>query len=73
MLKRQLLFLGILAAPVVFFAWHRPVYFSTLPIALVGAWWSASPVSYPRWVTHGLARAVPLALVESLALWWFTR
>jgi len=73
MLKRQLLFLALLAAPVVAFSLRRPVYFSTLFVSLGGAWWAASPVSYPRWITHGLARALPLAAVEALALWWFTR
>jgi hypothetical protein len=73
MLKRQLLFFVLLAAPVVFFSIHRPVYFAVLLVSAVGAWWAASPVSYPRWITHGLVRAVPLAVVESLALWTFTR
>ncbi len=73
MLKRQLLFFVLLAAPVVAFSIPRPAYFSLLFVSLVGAWWAASPVSYPRWITHGLVRAIPLAAVESLALWWFTR
>jgi len=73
MLKRQLLFFAVLAAPVVAFSLRRPAWFSTLLVAAVGAWWAASPVSYPRWVTHGLVRALPLAAVESLALWWLTR
>jgi len=73
MLKRQLLFFTLLAAPVITFSMHRPAYFSTVLIALIGAWWAASPVSYPRWITHGLVRALPLAAVESLALWWLTR
>ena len=73
MLKRQLLFFAILAAPDVFFSLHRPAYYSFLIVAAVGAWWAASPVSYPRWITHGLVRALPLAAVESLALWWFCR
>lgn len=73
MLKRQLLFFAILAAPDIFFSLHRPAYYSLLIVAAIGAWWAASPVSYPRWITHGLLRAVPLAAVESLALWWFTR
>ena len=73
MLKRQLLFFALLAAPVVAFSLHRPVWFTLLIGSLVGAWWSASPVTYPRWMTHGLLRALPLAAVESLALWWFTR
>ena len=47
--------------------------FTLLIVAAAGAWWAASPVSYPRWVVQGLMRAVPLAVVESLALWWFTR
>ena len=73
MLKRQILFFALLAAPVVAFSLRRPAFFSTLLVALVGAWWAASPVSYPRWITHGLVRALPLAAVESLALWWFSR
>ena len=73
MLKRQLLFFAILAAPVVAVASRRPVYFSVLLISLGGAWWAASPVSYPRWILHGLVRALPLAAAESLALWWLAR
>jgi len=73
MLKRQLLFFALLAAPVVAFSLHRPATFSLLLVSLVGAWWAASPVSYPRWIAHGLVRALPLAAVESLALWWFSR
>ena len=73
MLKRQLLFFVLLAAPIVPFSLHRPAYFSALLVALVGAWWAASPVSYPRWIAHGLVRAVPLAAIESLALWCLTR
>ena len=73
MLKRQLLFFAILAAPDIFFSLQRPAFFSLLIVAAAGAWWAASPVSYPRWVAHGLARALPLAIVESLALWWLTR
>jgi hypothetical protein len=73
MLKRQLLFFALLAAPDIFFSLNRPGYYSLLLVAAVGAWWSASPVSYPRWITHGLVRALPLAAAESLALWWFTR
>ena len=70
MLKRQLLFFALLATPVVLFSVHRPVLLSFLAVALAGAWWAASPVSYPRWIVHGLARAVPLAAIETLALWW---
>ena len=73
MLKRQLLFFVLLAAPVVVWSIHRPVYFVALLGSAVGAWWAASPVSYPRWIAHGLLRALPLAGIESLALWWFTR
>jgi hypothetical protein len=73
MLKRQLLFFILLAAPVACFSLHRPAYFSFLAIAAAGAWWAASPVSYPRWIAHGLVRTLPLAAVESLALWWFSR
>jgi len=73
MLKRQLLFFALLAAPVVAFSLRRPACLPVLLISLLGAWWAASPVSYPRWITHGLARALPLAAVESLALWWFCR
>jgi len=73
MLQRQLLFFSLLAAPVVVFSIHRPAFFFVLFVSLVGAWWAASPVSYPRWITHGLIRALPLAAVESLALWWFNR
>jgi hypothetical protein len=73
MLNRQLLFFALLAAPVVYFAIHRPVLLSFLAVAAAGAWWAASPVSYPRWVVQGLRRAVPLAVIESLALWWFSR
>lgn len=53
------------------FAVHRPILFSFLGVAAAGAWWAASPVSYPKWLLQGLARAIPLAAVESLALWWF--
>jgi hypothetical protein len=49
------------------------VLFTFLVVAGGGAWWAASPVSYPRWIGKGLVRAVPLALVESLALWWMSR
>lgn len=73
MLKRQLLFFTLLALPVIAFSIRRPAYFSFLAVAVVGAWWAASPVSYPRWIRHGLVRALPLAGVESLALFWFTR
>ena len=73
MLKRQLLFFALLAVPVVCFGVHRPVLFSFLIVAAAGAWWAASPVTYPRWILQGLARAVPLAAVESLALWWLSR
>lgn len=73
MVKRQLLFFALLSVPIVVFAVHRPILFSFAGIAAAGSWWAASPVSYPRWLTQGLARAVPLAGVESLALWWFTR
>jgi hypothetical protein len=73
MLKRQLLFFALLATPIVCFSLRRPAYFSFLAIAVLGAWWAASPVSYPRWIVHGLLRAVPLAAVESLALWWLSR
>ena len=47
--------------------------FGVLAVSLVGAWWAASPVSYPRWVTHGLVRALPLAALEALALGWLAR
>ena len=73
MLKRQLLFFAILAAPVVAFSVRRPAFFGVLAVSLVGAWWAASPVSYPRWVGHGLVRALPLAALEALALWGFAR
>ena len=73
MMKRQLLFFTLLSVPIVCFALRRPVLFSFVGVAAAGAWWAASPVSYPRWVTQGLAHAVPLAAVESLALWWFSR
>jgi len=73
MLKRQLLFFAILAVPVVAFSLRRPLLAPTLLIAAVGAWWAASPVSYPRWIAHGLVRALPLAAAEALALWWFSR
>jgi hypothetical protein len=69
-LKRQLLFFAFLAIPVVCFAVHRPILFSFAGVAAAGAWWAASPVSYPRWIVQGLARAVPLAAAEALALWW---
>jgi len=73
MRKRQVLFFILLAAPIVGFALRRPLLLTAFPLALVGAWWAASPVSYPRWIVHGLVRAIPLALVESLALWWISR
>jgi hypothetical protein len=73
MLKRQLLFFAILAAPVVYFSIHRPVFFSFLAIAAVGAWWAASPVSYPAWIRQGLLRALPLAALETLALFFWSR
>jgi len=46
--------------------------FCFVGVAAAGAWWAASPVSYPRWIVHGLVRVVPLAVVESLALWWLS-
>ena len=52
---------------------HRPVLFTFLVVAAGGAWWAASPVSYPRWIAHGLLRAVPLAAAEAAALWLFSR
>ncbi|HVE41546.1 MAG TPA: hypothetical protein VNM14_16765 [Planctomycetota bacterium] len=73
MLKRQLLFFAILAAPVIFFSLRRPMFFSFLAIAAAGAWWAASPVSYPRWIQQGLLRALPLAGLETLALWFWSR
>ena len=73
MLKRYLLFLGLLFVPVVLCGLRRPVAFWMSPVAALGAWWAASPVTYPRWIVQGLARALPLAGVESLALWWFGR
>ena len=73
MVKRQLLFFAILAAPDVYFGLHRPVFLSFLAIAAVGAWWAASPVSYPRWIAQGLVRALPLAGLEFLALWFWSR
>jgi hypothetical protein len=73
MLNRQILFFGLLVVPGIFFPPYRPAFFALLLVAMVGAWWAASPVSYPRWITHGLVRALPLAAVESLALWWFCR
>ena len=73
MLKRQLLFFALLAVPVVVFGVHRPIFFTLLVVAAGGAWWAASPVTYPTWVVRGLVRTVPLAAIESLALWWFSR
>jgi len=73
MLKRQALFFALLATPVIVFSIHRPVFFSFLAIAAVGAWWAASPVTYPRWITQGLLRALPLAVLETLALWFWSR
>ena len=70
MLKRQLLFFALLAIPVVVFGVHRPVLFSFAGVAAAGAWWAASPVTFPKWIVQGLAKAVPLAAVETLALWW---
>jgi hypothetical protein len=73
MLKRQLLFFAVIAAPVIPFAIRRPMFFPFLAIAAVGAWWAASPVTWPRWITQGLARALPLAALEFLALWFWSR
>ena len=73
MLKRQLIFFALFGTPVGCFAMRLPILLTSLPLAAIGAWWVASPVSYPRWVLHGLIRAVPLAAVESLALWWLSR
>jgi hypothetical protein len=73
MLKRQLLFFALLVIPVIGLGLRRPVLLSSLPVAAIGAWWAASPVSYPRWIVHGLVRALPLAAGEALALWWFSR
>jgi len=73
MLKRQILFFAILAAPVVPFAVRRPVFLCFLAFAALGSWWAASPVSYPRWITQGLLRALPLAAFEFLALWFWSR
>jgi hypothetical protein len=55
------------------FAVRKPVLFSFVGVAAAGAWWAASPVSYPRWIRQGLARVVPLAVVEALVLWWMSR
>jgi hypothetical protein len=57
----------------VYFSIQRPVFSSFLGLAAVGAWWAASPVSYPRWMAQGLLRALPLAVVEFLALWFWSR
>ena len=73
MLKRQLLFFAVIALPIVVFAVRRPMFLSFLLVAAVGAWWAASPVSYPRWIPHGLVRALPLALLLSLVLWFWSR
>jgi hypothetical protein len=73
MLKRQVLFFAIIAAPVVYYSLHRPMFFSFLGIAAVGSWWAASPVSYPKWIVHGLVRALPLAVAETLVLWFWSR
>jgi len=73
MLKRQLFFFILIAAPVIPFAIYRPAFFSFLAIAAVGAWWAASPVSYPAWIRQGLLRALPLAALEFLALWFWSR
>jgi len=73
MLKRQPLFFAIIALPVVAFSIRRPMFLPFLAIAAVGAWWAASPVSYPRWIQQGLLRALPLAVFETLALWFWSR
>lgn len=73
MLKRYLAFLALLSVPVVYGATRRLGWLGMLPVSLTGAWWAASPVSYPRWITQGLARALPLAGIESLAIWWWAR
>ena len=73
MLKRYGIFLALLAVPILGFSLRRAMFLTSLPVALVGAWWAASPVSYPKWIAHGLVRAIPLAAVESLALWWLCR
>jgi hypothetical protein len=73
MVKRQLLFFAVLCIPIAFFFFRTPRGLAVLPVAFLGAWWSASPVSYPRWILHGLVRAVPVAVVEWLALWGVTR
>jgi hypothetical protein len=73
MLKRYLLFLALLSLPVVYGATRRLGLMAVLPVALLGAWWAASPVSYPRWIVKGLSRALPLAGIESLAIWWMAR
>ena len=49
------------------------MFLSFLAIAAVGAWWAASPVSTPRWIAHGLVRALPLAGLVTLALWFWSR
>jgi hypothetical protein len=54
------------------FAVGRPVLFAFVGVAAAGAWWAASPVSYPRWIGQGLVRTLPLAAVETLALWWLS-
>jgi hypothetical protein len=73
MIQRQLLFFILIAAPVLPFSIRRPVFLSFLAVAAAGAWWAASPVSTPRWITRGLLRALPLAVLETLALWFWSR
>jgi hypothetical protein len=73
MLRRQLLLFGVVAAPVAFFAFRTPLALLALPLAGVVAWSAASPVSWPRWLGKGLARAVPASAALALALWLLTR
>lgn len=73
MLKRQFLFFTLLLIPVLGFSIRHPAALSFALVAAVGAWWSASPVSHPKWIIQGLLRALPLAAAEALALGWICR
>ena len=74
MLKRQLLFIVLIALPTaIFLILHRrPILLVTLPPTVVAGWWAASPLTWPRWISHGLVRALPIAGLQTLALWTWT-
>ena len=72
---RVAVFFILTALPVAVFTIlnRRPLLLVSLPVPLIAALWAASPVTYPRWIFHGLIRALPAAAILALALWGLTR